>query len=521
MEVNRILDFMPLCTPEEGAVASDVHPSTVRRHFHALEEKKRATYHVVGRGGHTEQRWCYSSSGLTHHYPESMAPWWLRASGIRTLIPRVEQTRAAYRILPRLFFEQGKEWHEKAEPPQLCGIRFLRPVGQGPEMAKSGMIQLVGVYTDGIQLLCCYLGKELLRSVFAEKWANRCMGLHTYTQSQADDLDRNIFVEPRSSDYDLIPRLAGNVIIAADLLAMDIALQTIPREEFPDREPYLFITADGKYWRCERKTLSGSTGWLSNLPVKGKLGKPERAISPDVPHPADILGEVLVARILELVEDWSGPTVRQIARLTRRTKQKVREALQRMIGEDWLVEKRGMHYLGKAGISYVAKRDRVSEDTVETRVAAAIKDDHKPVGAQFLHTKAVNEVMIRLVEARVPVFPGWRSVTDLEGTTQLKPDLVFFAETKLGFARYHVEVERTAKHPEQVKEKLEPYILAYSLGWQDGVIFITETARAEALFQQWGGGLPMLTSTIREVKRGPVWGVDTVWRYRNTSVILR
>ena len=50
-----------------------------------------------------------------------------------------------------------------------------------------------------------------------------------------------------------------------------------------------------------------------------------------------------------------------------------------------------MLYLGRVGILYVARRDRVSPDIVRTRVEGNIAMDHRPVGAHHRHTIAVND----------------------------------------------------------------------------------------------------------------------------------
>lgn len=75
-----------------------------------------------------------------------------------------------------------------------------------------------------------------------------------------------------------------------------------------------------------------------------------------------------------------------------------------------------MLYLGKRGVLFTARRDRVSPNGIQVRVRDAIKQDHKPVGSHRLHTLAVNQVMIRLREAGITAFPGWRSVLDIPGS---------------------------------------------------------------------------------------------------------
>lgn len=170
---------------------------------------------------------------------------------------------------------------------------------------------------------------------------------------------------------------------------------------------------------------------------------------------------------------------------------------------------------------FAARRDRVSPNRIQVRVRDAIKQDHKPVGSHRRHTVAVNQVMIRLREAGITAYPGWRAVMDIPGATQLKPDLVMFAETPLGMYLYYIEVERTAVHPDQVARKLFPYREAQRTGKFAPAIFITERPEAEDFFRRQSRGLPVLTCTLADTKRGPLAGESTVWRHDGQPVPLR
>ena len=164
-----------------------------------------------------------------------------------------------------------------------------------------------------------------------------------------------------------------------------------------------------------------------------------------------------------------------------------------------------MLYLAHTGILHVARRDRVSPDIVRGRVNNAIIQDHRPVGPHRLHTIAVNQIMVWLHENGITAYAGWRAIQDL-WFTQLAPDLVFYADTVLGLGVYNVEVERTAQHPEQVGDKVAPWRVAANNGVEARVIFIVENPAVEPLFRYQGEGLPLLTSTIRDVRMGPLRG---------------
>lgn len=185
-----------------------------------------------------------------------------------------------------------------------------------------------------------------------------------------------------------------------------------------------------------------------------------------------------------------------------------------------------MLYLGRQGVLHVAARDRVSPGIVRTRVDNAIKQDHKKVGSQKRHTIAVNETMVRHYKAGIVLYAGWRATMDLR-STQLAPDLVIVLETSWGPRIYCIEVERTAKHPEQVSDKIHPYRAAFvngeltgMAGKVAGVIFIVELPSTEALFQHMSQGLPVVTTTLGDIRRGPLRGRETVFRFEGAPIAL-
>ena len=71
---------------------------------------------------------------------------------------------------------------------------------------------------------------------------------------------------------------------------------------------------------------------------------------------------------------------------------------------------------------------------------------------------------------------------------------------------HHIEVERTAEIPEQVDDKINPWGIAHDMGVVARVIFILAKPEVEELFRLRGAGLPLLTSTVQDVKKGPLKG---------------
>ena len=304
-----------------------------------------------------------------------------------------------------------------------------------------------------------------------------------------------------------------------DELALHAANCMLPRGAGRRRDKFLFVTSqeptvlwyEGKIHISPHNSVRGHPDYQ-----RSQLGNPSHVVRPDVgPDREDILGRTVPARILSLVASWHGLTVRQLARLLKHTKDEVRKECTDLVQMEWLREHpgHGMLYLGRWGIRYIARVSRVSHQSVSARVQAAFKEDHKEVGGKFRHTMDANDVMIRMVEAGIKVFPGWRACENLPGT-QLAPDLAILVRIGGHFGLVGVEVERTAIHPEQVTDKLNPWVVADQSGLLRPSIFLAKNPKAENLFVQQSDGLPIYTTTIAEAKRGPVSGDRTVFRHR-------
>ena len=533
MDAIRLLANCPLITPEEAAKGMGVDVATVRRRFKALRDLGFATYHEVGRGGHSEQRWVLTGDGVLSLYPyERDVPWWLTESGLRGLLRRIPQLRAIYRSMLNFFETAGREWIGESDPPRLESCTFIR----GPRTSGAGkpretsLIQAMFTYTGGITIFICWVGREHRVPEIIEKWKMRFQDLLTDSFDEYSNRMRDHLNEPPDLDFDPTPRPSGYVVIGADMWAVLSAHWSLPREGYHgETQPFAFIDAEtGKGW-CEGVIMPSPRDTVQDYPEDAwnPVGNPLRIIRPDNgPHPEDFLGKVVPSSILDLDEEWHGLRVRDLGQLVRRSRKEVAEEVGRMVQDKWLQDVEGMLYLDRQGTLHVAGRDRVSPGIVRTRVDNAIQQDHKKVGSQRRHTIAVNETMVRLHKAGINPYAGWRATMDL-GSTQLAPDLVIVVETPLGSRIFCIEVERTARHPEQVADKIHPYRTAFEnselTGIAEkvaGVIFIVELPSAEDLFRRLGQGLPLLTTTLRDIRRGPLRGKKSVLRFEGMPVDL-
>ena len=533
MDAIHLLANCPLIAPEEAAKGMRVDVATVRRHFKGLRDSGLATYHLVGRGGHLEQRWVLTREGVASLYSdEGGVPWWLTESGLRGLLRRVQQLRAIYRSLLNLFEEVCREWITNSAPPRLESCQYIR----GPRRSGAGrpretsLIQAMFTYSGGITIFICWVGREHRVPETIAKWKLRFHDLLTESFDEYSERTRDHLNEPPDHDFDPTPRPSGYVVIGDDEWAVLSAHWSLPRDGYHgEPQPFAFINAETNEGWCEGVIEPSPNDTVRDYPYDAwiPVGNPLRVIRPDNgPHPKDFLGNVVPSRILDLAEEWHGLRVRDLGQLVRRSRKEVREVVARMVQDQWLQDVEGMLYLGRDGVLHVAGRDRVSPGVVRTRVDNAVKQDHKKVASQRRHTIAVNETMVRLFKIGIAPYAGWRATMDL-GSTQLAPDLAIVLETSLGPRIYCIEVERTAKHPERVSDKIHPYRTAFEdgeltgmAGKVAGVIFIVELPSAEDLFIRLGQGLPLLTTTLGDMRRGPLLGKRTVFRFEGGPITM-
>ena len=522
MNAMWVLALFPLINPEEAAAIMRVHVTTARRRFQELLKDGLATYHMVGRGGHLEQRWVLTREGLEKQFGYlDDVPRWLKEPGLRSLYDMMDQLRALYRIAPRLFDGPGRDWHKAPGTPRLTGCSFILGRSRSGARQGPGLIQAVLSYTHDINIPVCWVGDQLKESQIRPRWKRRFEGLEvlpgsTYLESLSDP-----FIPSSGPQWESTPHLLGCLVLAADDLALSQAYLNLTGDG--GSQPFLFVNARSGASLCKGVVIPSPHAKFEDREFYdlAAIGDPRKVARFDgPPHPEDLFGQALPFSIFELVAQWPGLRVKDIARLCRRSRKEVDEITQEMVRREWLQERGGMLYLGKRGMLFAARRDRVSPNGIQVRVRDAIAQDHKPVGSHRRHTVAVNQVMIRLQEAGITAFPGWRAFLDIPGVTQLKPDLVAFAETPLGRYLYYIEVERTAVHPGQVARKLAPYREAQRMGKFAPAIFITERPEAEALFRRQSRGLPVLTSTLADTKRGPLAGESAVWRHDGQTVPL-
>ena len=524
MNIEELLANCPLISIQEAADIQQVNKTTSGRQLDTIRNHGRATYHEVGRGGRRQKLWAPTRHGALSRYvyPERV-PWWNTEGGLRSVLRRVEWHRATYQYAHKLFRNAEEDWFEGDSIPALESCVFIRGPRAGRGQREPGLIQAVLTYEGGYTTFVCWVGVQHTVYDLRRRWAARFDGLDTFSADELPGAWGSDMDQP-DPEYDPTPRPSVYLILCDDELALLTAAQNLPRDGYRGgRQPVCFVnlkTGQSHYEGQVRPRPHDRVEDSMVFPPR-RLGDPLRVIRPDEgAHPEDIFGSVERSRILNWAAEWSGLRVRDLARLLKRARKDIRPIVKEMVKSNWLQEINKMLYLGRNGILFVARRDRVSPDTVRARVGHNISMDHRRVGAHRLHTIAVNETMIRLVEAGIPVFAGWRALWNL-GQTQLAPDLVIIAESRFGIGVHNIEIERTAVRPEQVASKIVPWETANEMRRVARVIFVTERPEPEELFKLQGAGLPLLTSTLGDIRRGPLTGDETAWRLDGNPTFLR
>ena len=115
--------------------------------------------------------------------------------------------------------------------------------------------------------------------------------------------------------------------------------------------------------------------------------------------------------------------------------------------------------------------------------------------------------------------PGWRRVMNLQGSTQIQPDLWILIPGDQGTYVWHtVEFERSATDEPAINRKLAPYQIFAEEMFPLPMLLVCETREAAGRFLRIGDDLPMLVSTLGEVLHGDFEGDASVWSYGNARV---
>ena len=181
---------------------------------------------------------------------------------------------------------------------------------------------------------------------------------------------------------------------------------------------------------------------------------------------------------------------------------------------------RDLRYLiGRRGVPVLSRLDRVSLGRKRKRSQGSDAENQPPARRTGTHDDRVIQMATWFQKAGVPVHAGWRAVLNFPDETQIVPDaVVCLGDNPLGPGWFRLEYERSAVRRAAVRDKLWPYRHANFEGRRVPFLVVCDTADAEKVFQRESQGLPVLTSTYKELKTGPLLGEQSVWRLNGHHV---
>jgi hypothetical protein len=289
--------------------------------------------------------------------------------------------------------------------------------------------------------------------------------------------------------------------------------------EDPSEDPYLSWSPNSEDF------TSGQFQWSQDLVAdpfrQPKVGNPEAIIGWVRKHAAlQALNGVLATRVFTIVEQRQAMRVRDLVRECRgESSTKIKSALEGLVHAGLVFEIDGHYYLDQAGDTWAGRRDRVLVPTVRRphqKYRGGTGWWHK---RDRQHNEGVNEIGSRCTRAGLRFAAGWRLVVDFPGNTQLDPDgLIGMTTQQFGKKVYLLEFERSAKDPQGALEKQLPYRKAHQAGLRFPVVFVLENTDMKALYQRLGADLPLITSNLADIRRGPITGRQTCWRFRGEPI---
>ena len=277
-------------------------------------------------------------------------------------------------------------------------------------------------------------------------------------------------------------------------------------------------TAGALVWSAE---ASHSEWTLANKPPQARsIGHPEAAAIGEGPDLVN-MGGMREYRTFGFLADFRGATRADLVRAFHMSRGAATTALDRLAARGLVTSVEKNFYITQRGLDLLAARDRVNVG----RLVEVTHLDPEGEGAirERRHDSAVAEAAAAFRGVGIPVAAGWRWVVSWNDG-QLVPDLwvqlpVPGREAQSCWAA--VEVEFSAKTEWRIEAKLRSYRLApIRPNTTFPVLVITGESLPAKRFDELAGGLPMLTTTLKQFLTGVWEGPDSVWRREGLPVGL-
>ena len=168
------------------------------------------------------------------------------------------------------------------------------------------------------------------------------------------------------------------------------------------------------------------------------------------------------------------------------------------------------------GYAILADRDSVANSYVLPGVRLPSEASDRRLRR---HQEGLFGVVGSFAETGDAVAAGWRSL-DVMPEAGIYPDaMVRLSDSPYGPGWAYLEYERSVRGQYRARRKLRSYLSGYRRDrWPLLLVLWDEAVEALVHRLAAAGGLPLLTSTVERVERGPVVGVDHCWSMYGLNV---
>ena len=462
--VRHWLWRMPLQSAHELTTTTGLTLDRIYRVLKNLRRHGLVTRASLGRARGVRHRWWLTTRSVlqTAGRLGRPIPWQVTETGLRWLVRRLPAVEDVYAVAPGVWSRPDVLTPREIfltpdpdEPPTIFSDD-LKLVGF--EWIRDGEIHAVAHYANGAWIPMIWIGSMVSGTVIQRKG-----------EAARGQLQDGM-------------RPAGWVIVCDDDLAAKQAA-----DAWTDVNA-LVLTANGKGLRQMRP----STFSLSPLHEKAlprDLGAPEAIVEwLEKDGTMLALNGFAAYDIFGFIAEFPGAKVRQLATIWGQGYRAILRPLRRT---GLVVCLDNGFYLGRAGILAAAHMNRISWQSVESRVGIYLKSDGVYRRNQARHNTAVVDVAVAVIQRQSEVFGGWRAVHTISGVTQVIADAVTLLEDDDGVRKERfIEVEFTARTWSQIEQKLSPYRLVLQhTGNCLPVCFLVEDERIRQRYAVLGEGL--------------------------------
>ena len=429
-----------------------------------------------------------------HEHP----PWTATSRGVEMSLRRLAMLEPVYRLAPDLLQSGRVNWPSDADAAatrevRLTDFRLLR---------HGGFYHAVARYGEQVWTPFTYAGLHATERVIRRKEQHRFWGVDSYSHEEDRYLrigNRTFYEDP---DQEVEP--SAQVVVAVDAWARDLARNTLS-----DNTPTIFCTPDGQ---CSPAVeLRPSRDLVSDPSGHASVGRPESAgvwlqQNPDV---AAIDGRQ-AHRLFLTIAQFPAMRAAWLREIVGGSPSEASRHLKRFVQTGLVAVFDGRHYLSELGMRRAANMSRVLPSVIRSRHGAYLDRWYRE--HEQHHNDGVNRLVVRFAREGVAAVAGWRGEVNVPGLTQVRPDLlVQVSGGPFGAGAYCIEFERSAVSPQDVHQKLGPYLRIAAAGRPLPLLMVCETARGRRNFRAAAGPLPMLAATLEQALAGPVTGAVTVW----------